>query len=165
MEQCDEQLVDNTLSRFGLRTLHLMRMGGPVNLERWLNLCPEVCRESLSSYRAVEESLGVHHLFLFWPAREITHFRYPDGSQADGVFWWIGKSWYDPAKTASIREAADWASMTYEMAFHQQPQKCLVGKIQEGWNVASGQCFDVDGGRTLQLIEEPWVPKGFVIIL
>lgn len=171
----EEMLIENELSRFGLRTIHVMRMGGPVNVERWLELSPVVCRDAVQCYRSVEKELGVHHLFLFWPTREITRFKYSTGQIQDGVMWWIGKSWYETEKTASIREAADWATMTYQMAFLRSPTRCLVGKILEGWNMKSGSCFEIEGdpdknigtgGQAikLELVEEPWIPRGFLVI-
>lgn len=168
MAECDEVMVENSLSRYGLRTLHVMRMGGPVNVDRWLEMVPVVCRETVQVYREMEGGLGVHHLSLYWPAREVTRLVYPeDLRQVDGVFWWIGKSMYEPEKTASIREAADWAAMTYRMAYGRQPERCLVREILAGWKMASGDPFEVEGdGQTikLQLTEEPWIPKGFLVI-
>ena len=168
MAECDEVMVENSLSRYGLRTLSVMRMGGPVNLERWLDLSPAVCRESVQAWRNEERELGVHHLSLFWPAREVTRLVYPDDlRQVDGVFWWIGKSMYEPEKTASIREAADWASMTYQIAFQRWPTRCLIGKIRAGWKMKGGDSFEMEGdGQAvpLMLLEELWVPKGFLVI-
>lgn len=163
----DEILIENSLSRYGLRTLHIMRMGGPVNLEKWFELAPVACRDTVAAYRNAEPELGVHHLYLYWSAREIVSFKYIDGQALPGVMWWIGKSWYDTSKTASIREAADWGSMTYEMAFGRPPTRCLVEKILEGWKMASGDSFEVEGdGHPVKLIltEELWVPKGFIVI-
>lgn len=165
MAECEEVLIENSLSMLGLRTLHIMRMGGPVNLDHWLELAPCVCRELVQAYRSEEKELGVHHLTLFWPTREITRFRYPDGSQADGVMWHIGKSWYDPAKLASLREAADWAAMTYQMAFGCKPTRCLVGKIAEGWKMEFEVEGDGAGPIQLQLVEEAWVPKSFIVLI
>lgn len=163
----EEILIENELSRYGLRTMHVMRMGAAVERGRWVDLVPVVCRDFLSVYAPVEAGLGVHHLYLWWPTRDVARFKYADGSTRDGVFWWIGKSFYDPSKTASIREAADFAAMTFEMAYHRDATQCLVGKILDGWKMKSGEGFEVEGeGRPirLELVEEGWVPRGFVVV-
>jgi len=65
----DEIVIEEGVSRFGLHRVHVMRMGAPVDLERWVKeRVLAVGGEVKTWYRYEEEGIGVHHLRLWWTA-------------------------------------------------------------------------------------------------
>jgi hypothetical protein len=166
-----EMLVEDYLSRYGLRDRHVMRMGGRVDRERWLSQVPVYSQDYLTVIEREEKDLGIWNLNYCWPVREAVNLVWPEGEtgEAVGVFWFIGKSWYEPEKKASVREAADWAAMTFEMAFKRRGQKLLVGQIRPEWKVAAGEIVEVEGDGSgpvqLVLVQAEWIPVGFIVVV
>jgi hypothetical protein len=183
----NDVLVEDCLSRYGLHRVHVMRMGGQVERERWLEKAPVYSQETLEVVERQERELGIWHLDLVWQAREavIIDFGDVEGDltteaqraqrgnlgkrKVEAVMWWIGESWLEPGKKASVREAADWAAMEFERVYKRRPGRLLVGAIGTGWGVKAGEALMVEGGGLepvrLELAEEGWVPKGFVVVV
>ena len=161
----DEMVMLNEMTRHGLRSLHVMRMGEKVERERWVGLAPVEARETVTVIEREEKEMGVFHLNVVWQAREAAMLRWGDGrADQESVWWWIGKSLLEPEKVSSLREAVDWAAMTFERAFGKWPRRCVVNKNQ--WKAAEVE-VEGDGGGPyrLELVEEGWAPKGFVVVV
>lgn len=115
-----EMVMSDTLSLDGIRRLHVLRMGGEVDLARWMGRVPVVCEGTLARTSWVEEALGVWHLLLVWRARELVTLQAPGMDGLPAVMWGIdrmvrrgkdGKR-YGPQ---SVRQAIDEAACYFEM--------------------------------------------------
>jgi len=63
----DEMVVEEGVSRFGLHRLHVARMGGKVDVERWVEeKVTSVGGEMKTWFMYEEEGIGVWHLRLWW---------------------------------------------------------------------------------------------------
>ena len=152
-------VVDNYLSRFGLRGVHLMRMGAAVDVEaaraRWVpGEAEEVTRIAYE-----EAALGAHHLVLCWPAREVVRLERED-RKTDAVMWWVGeRSWLGEGK-ATLREAVDLAGSLFKLRLGRPPARAMVRKLPKG----ATPTLPVAGAGEVTLAEEEWVPAGYVVV-
>ena len=62
----DERVVDMGVSRFGLHRLHVIRMGKPVEMERWIDQYVPMGGRVETHLAFEEPGLGLHHLYLYW---------------------------------------------------------------------------------------------------
>jgi hypothetical protein len=62
----DEAIVEEGVSRYGLHRVHVVRMGGEVDAERWIREKTEEGGRVETFFRYEEEETGVHHLRLWW---------------------------------------------------------------------------------------------------
>jgi len=63
----DEVILEEGISRQGLHRIHVMRMGAPVDIEKWIvEKIWAVDGIVETFYRYEEEDLDVHHLRLYW---------------------------------------------------------------------------------------------------
>jgi hypothetical protein len=164
-----EKLLENRLTAYGLRRVHVTRMGGAVDVEKWLGQVPEEAQD-LGQRVWVEDVVGVHHLELTWQAREMVKIREEDAStgSANGervvCLWYVGRSFYEPEKKSTIREAADWAGTLYRLKVGAWPVTCFVRQMPAG---AAGQRVMVEdgsGSTTLAMTEAGWVPANFIAV-
>lgn len=63
-------VVQDDVSRFGLRRLHVIRMGGKVEKDDWLVQIEGDGGEVKAVLEYEEEELGLWHLRIFWKVRE-----------------------------------------------------------------------------------------------
>jgi hypothetical protein len=69
--EVEEVVVDEGLSRFGLFSLHVMRIGMRVDRERWLEEKVWNTGAELMGWLEYEdEGIGVWHLRLWWKHRD-----------------------------------------------------------------------------------------------
>jgi hypothetical protein len=62
----DEVVVEDSVSRFGLHRLHVVRMGASVDAEKWMNERLKGNCEVTLMWHYEEQELGIHHLRLYW---------------------------------------------------------------------------------------------------
>ena len=161
-----EVLLENEISRFGLRRLHVV---GPRRVARdgWLARLPETAFDSLTVVDYEEKEVGVWHLELCWMAREFVPLKMAD-QVVDGVMWWVGQAYGQEDRPATLREAADLAASTWWLGRQSWPGRCLAQKLPKG---ASAEVevgwgwFEEGKGPRVKLEEAGWVPKGFVVVL
>jgi len=164
MAMSSEQLLDNSISRYGLRSAHVMNMGQAVQAGSWVQaLVPaDVAEGDLQLLRRIETDLDVHHLYLLWHAREIVRVQVSGDAAEDGglirdwvdtVWWWIDP---DDPNRVSFRWQADLAATLYFLRLERWPDTVLVRTAPKG----SVDTFEVEGlgePRPLQLVEAEWV--------
>lgn len=176
----DEMLIENTLTRYGLRRMHVLRMGGAVERERWLEKVPAEALDQVQLCTWHEAALDVHHLVLVWNAREVIRLTkeiLPEvcaEGDVPAVIWWIGKGW-------SIRGAVDAAATAFRMwrassaastpcgspstgSGNGWPARAWVQKLPLGANGSLVEVKDCSGVGAVQLVEAGWVPSGYVVV-
>jgi hypothetical protein len=155
----DEMVVLNELDCGGMRTVHVMRQGRPVEREHWLETVTAPGLDSLWVRVDDEKALGVHHLWMFWMAREVVRCAKLDGV---GMMWWMDRQ---PVRTALTR-AAEWL-------WGETGLDGNVGLIQKAPAAAprgpDGKMLPVKltilgEERELALREASWVPRDFVVV-
>ena len=107
----------------------------------------------------VEPGVGMHHLKIWWMAREpVKLFRAP--GVADGtlvLFWAMDKG-------QSIREAAVLAGVAYLDYFGRWPGVVRFARLPEG-ATESIEIYKGEGELVMaRLVETSWTPKGFLIL-
>lgn len=152
----DEELLSNTISRYGLRELHVARMGAPVEIEHWLPFLPDYADTEMQ--RWTEEPLGVHHLLILWPAREVVHL-------VGGPSEWCGMDvlLWRLDKGQGLRDGAIRAAVAYLEHFGRWPTRAAVRKLPAG-----AEAFEVYRGETeaavVLPVEAGWSPNGYVVM-
>jgi hypothetical protein len=61
-----EQVVDRTVSRFGVHGVHVIRAGGPVDREEWIQQVVPEGAVDFEFWEYEEAELGMWHLKLWW---------------------------------------------------------------------------------------------------
>jgi hypothetical protein len=115
----DETVLLNDLSLYGLRRVHVIRMGQPVDMERWLMLMTEdeVC--SLQRMEYEDKGMGVWHLRLWW------HYKGPVTGSQPGILWHLSKG---ERVSECVRRGAE-----LHLAFFERwPVKAMIGKLPNG---------------------------------
>lgn len=132
-------MVLNDLTRFGLRRLHVVRDGQPVEQDTWLEYVPIQAQPTISRLVRFEKSLGIHHLELWWKARECVVLVEPDtGREVEAVLWFVGDG--------DLQLAVDLFELVYE-----RDARVIWAQAPVA---VDGLAFEV---RT-------WVPDGFVVV-
>ncbi len=169
----DLVVVDNELSRYGFRWVHVMRVGRAVDAEEAHGqfVPGEVPAAEVHRCAWEEKEVEAFHVALSWPAREVVHLRrWPDpGSTAweetPAVMWWIGRwSLLDsPAGgpgagrvPATIREAVDLAGTLFELRLDRSATQALLRKLPRAAEAKIGE---------IEVIAAEWVPEGFVVMV
>ena len=148
-----ETLVLNDLTIYGLRRMHVVRMGKPVELDNWRDQVPGEATE-VTVARTHEADLDVHHLWLVWNGREIVNFVLPDGREVWGALWWI---------TESVSWSTDLAANLYVMKTGQLPSEVWMSELPKGATDEITVDITGQGELSLKLVKVDWVPKRFVI--
>jgi hypothetical protein len=147
----DETLLVNDITRFGLRRLHVVRMGAPVEGWNWVTKVPADGLELVKAFETREEGVDVFHLWIVWNAREPVKV---EGKTV--LFWWIGKG-------ISLRDAARYAAVSYLGWFERWPGVVKVCKLPTGSTGEIEIAQEADFIR-VRLVEASWAPKGFLIL-
>ncbi len=150
-----ETVVQNDCSRFGLRVVHVMRVGAPVECDRWVGLVPGVAWDSMHMYRRREGGkLGIHHLYLMWQAREAVRMQVLDHPPFNAVAWSLEKG-------QRLRDAAITAAWEFWLRFEQNADTAWVRSLPQGAD--DGATIKADG-QTLNLRKVDWGIERFVIV-
>jgi hypothetical protein len=155
----DEMVVKNELDCGGMRTVHVMRGGKPVERDKWLDAVPGPALDSLWVRVDEEKALGVHHLWVFWMARELVRQAEMENVCA---LWWMDRLTVRDA----LVQAAEWfwgeTGLDGNIGLmHQAPKAAprdLDGKLLPVKLVILGE------ERMLELREAAWVPRDFVVV-
>jgi hypothetical protein len=154
----DEELLTNTISRYGLRELHVARMGAPVEAERWLELIPDAAAGLAEMRRWTEDPLGIHHLLLLWPAREVVHL-------VGGPAEWCGRNMllWKLDKGQGLRDAAITAGIEYLESFERWPNRVAVRRLPN--EAKDFTIYKGSGERAMvRPVQASWVPFGYLVL-
>lgn len=152
--------MENSLSVQGMRWLHLARMGEPIEAADYGPHLPRFAAD-VTVHREFERGIGVHHLKLAWPAREMITL---DGQGAGGMTGQRALLW-KVEKGQGLRDAAVYAGLAHVELTSRWPGRVLVQKKPEG---ATGEIEiyrDADEAHLAKLEEAGWVPRGFLILV
>lgn len=153
----DEKLIENSISRFGLRTLDIIRFGQPVDVERWLKLVPGEAWDLVMVARRVEPELQIHHAVITWNAREMVGFK--DAPIKYGALWWINKHEH-------MSDAIDLASSLFKLRTGEYPTRCWVNELPK----EAPDAYEIEGftndppKKPITLRMAGWVPERFVCV-
>lgn len=151
----DEKLIENSISRFGLRTLDVIRYDKPVNVSPWLKLVPGEGISLTMVARKIETELGIYHAVIVWNAREMVEFE--QAPIKYGALWYIDKG-------ERMSEAIEMASSLFKLRTGRYPTKCWVSELPKD----APDVFEVEGfendppKKAVQLRMASWVPERFV---
>ena len=150
----DEIILKDDLTRFGLRRLHVMKMGEPVKVENWMSRVPLVSIHTCFTNVWVENPVGMHHLLICWKVREVIKIL-SRGKEQVVVMWWI-----DVKSGDTIRKAADEAACLFSAMFPWMPTKAALKILPNG---IEDKKLD-EPFQNIEFIEEPWVTKNCVAV-
>lgn len=162
-DDMNEELLINDISRAWLRRLHVMGMGAMPSLDEWLARLPGSCTDTLTILRYEESDIGIHHLWLWWKAREMVLLSFPDSRRKMAVVWWIGSD--------NFRKAAENAATRYFLDTGRDGNLCLTRSIPKGaprdMNDKPLPIEIVSLGETIQLTlcEARWIPRGYLVVM
>ena len=152
----DEELLSNSISRYGLHELHVARMGAPVEIEHWMAFVPDYANAEMQ--RWTEEPLGIHHLLIVWPAREVVHL-------VGGPSAWCGLNvvLWRLDKGESVRDGTIKAAVAYLEKLGRWPNRVAIRKLPEGageFAVYEG----ADGRVMVKPVVAEWAPVGYLVV-
>lgn len=164
----DEQLVENVLTWSGMRWVHVIRMGKPVEIGNWMKMIPPECVNLFSDRAWYEKELDIHHLGLTWQHRGLVTIekklveRTFEGIEED----WVGAMWYIE-DGGTLSEGADWAACLHRLRLGRWPDVCLVREIPKG----APERFEIEGlnkrkyglPSAMRLLKMEWLPRRFVV--
>ena len=159
----EAKVVENSISRLGLRTVHVVGFDGPVKAEEWVKeYVPGEALGLVSLIRRSEPEIGVHHLEITWNAREMVEFK--DIPVRYGALWFI-------AKGERMRDAIDLASTLYRLRVGVYPRKAWVNKLPVGApEMVEIEVLAEDRAQLavplqqISLRETWWVPERYVCV-
>jgi hypothetical protein len=155
----DSEVIENTISVQGMRWMHVIRMGEPVDQEMWLARVPDYSLSLVQVQRQYEPGLELHHLRLWWPAREpIRLFNAPGLVDGTSVLLWSLE------KKQGLRDAARYAGVAYLDYFGRWPDLVRFAKLPEGATETIDIYQTEEEHVTARLVETGWVPKQFLIM-
>lgn len=153
----NEKLIENSISKFGLRTLHYIKFGSQVDARVGMGLIPGEAIDLVRIHRSVEEPLGIHHLFYTWQAREMIEFQNQPVRYA--VLWWI-------AKGENMSWSIELASCLYKVLMGRYPKTVWVNRTPksapETYMIRGIEKKQLVMNSPVQLKEAFWVPERFV---
>lgn len=171
MSSQGEVVVQDDCSRLGLRVVHVMRMGAPVEVEEYLGMVPGVAMETAHWIRREERELGVHHLYLMWKAREGVRILTPwpplpfSAKSGEGVKWVEAVVWW-VAPGETLREAAKAAAGEFWVKWGRKADTVWVKKLAtEGTEDTEVREKRVEGYEgELVVREAEWMMPRFVML-
>lgn len=152
-----EKLIENSISRLGLRTLDIIAYGRAVNVTPWLMYVPDEAVDLMRVIRREEAEIGIQHAILVWNAREMVEF--VDAPIRFGVMWWIGKG-------ERMSFCIDLAASYYKKLTGLYPMKCWVNELPKG----APDEMEIEGltgdppTQALKLRIAGWVPQRYVVV-
>jgi len=150
-----EVMLENYMSREGVWSVHLVRMGGPVDRDGWLGRLPSFAAGTVEARRWVEDGLGVHHLHLVGQIQDVIEMRWPDGASEKAAFWW--------AREVGLREAARQAAEAFWFKVGVRPVVALVRQAVERQVVCKAETVSM-GLAEVYLERAYWAPLGYVVV-
>lgn len=155
----DAEVVENRLTDKGMRWLHVAQMGAAVDPKPWIEEVSFYSRELVEYSAQHEKGLDLHHLRMWWPARELVTISGGanglDGRQA--LLWKIDRG-------QSLRDAVMYAGIAYADLTGRWPGLALVQAIPEGATERVLVYEDSDELHDVRLAELASLPRGFLLI-
>jgi len=154
------EILENTLSPQGVHWMHLVQLGTPVEIEPWLAQIGWYSRPLVESQRQVEEGLDLHHLRLWWPARELVVVDglgpdWPNGRQV--LLWAMDKK-------QTVRETIMYAGIAYADLVNRWPTVAMVQSIPSGATETVVVYEDTEDCIVVRLHALPTLSRGFLLI-
>lgn len=170
-------IVEDLLSEYGLRVLHVIDFTGPVKIAELEEKIPIECRELTTYYPGVDHDLKMFHLHAAWQARELVDFsrvrevpaarkiataqtqRLAMTGKAEvryGVLWYIAKG---ETMSASIELAA----AMYQAQVGWMPTVVWMRKRPAGAPETYEMVIEEGKVLNLPLQEGTWVPERFIV--
>lgn len=158
-----EVMLENAMSREGVWTVHIVRMGGPVEMEPWLERVPAYAWSTLEARRWVEDGLGMHHLHLVGQIQDVIDLRWPDGRKEKGCFWYArGMGAREAVRQAAERFFVVVGTLVVKAVVRQLPTGCP----EDGAGQARPLRVEVLGAEVEVPIETAvWAPRGYVVVM
>jgi len=153
------EVLENSMSSHGMRWLHVVQMGQPVNMDTWLSQINHYCLALVETQTEYEQDLDMHHLRLWWPAREVI-------TAQGGPDWLNGRKalLWKIAKGQVLREAVMFAGIAYLDLVGRWPKVALVQKIPEMATERVLVYADSEERVEVKLEAIPTLPRGFVLM-
>lgn len=152
-------VLENTLSREGWRWMHLARMDEPISKEDAAAYLPAGA-EQVTLHPETDSALGMQHLRISWPARELIRIK---GAAAGSYAGRLGLLWAGGGK--GLLEASLYAGLAYADLINAWPAVVLVQARPDKAPQTVPIYKDSDEEHVCRLEAAAWVPKGFLILL
>jgi len=143
-----EELIENSLSELGLRTMHIVSTGEPVDLNNWYQKVPDGGKRYLLKDTDHEEALDVYHLWLYWNACEPVNIE-KNGSKQPAVIWYLGL-------LDEINDTVLSALDCFKRVYGVDPEKILTKKKESIPELEF---------PTPEIKEAEWVPKRYLFVV
>lgn len=154
------EILENSLSEHGVHWLHLVQMGAPIEAAQWLAWIPEYSRPLAETQHQHEEELDLHHLRIWWPARElvVVDCLIPDWLRRRQALLWAVE------KKQTLREAIMYAGIAYMDLVGRWPTVSLVQSIPASATETVTVYEDNEDRIAVRLAALPELPHGFVLL-
>jgi hypothetical protein len=163
-------VLDNSISRCGLRTLHVARMGKEIDLEQVREMIPAEA-DCITWRNWDEDELGIHHFAAFWGAREVVRLEIAgqvrdlplpmrDDKNAV-VFWWIGED--EDGKAVRTSWAIDLAATLHRLRLGGWPVWAGMRDVPKNAPEVV-KVRDESGQAEVRVVGLDWAPCGFVVV-
>jgi len=154
------EILENSLSEHGVHWLHLVQMGAPIEAAPWLARIPEYSRPLAETQHQHEEELDLHHLRIWWPARELVVV---DGSSPDWLYGQQALLWAMDKKQ-TLRDAIMYAGIAFMDLVGQWPIVALVQSRPVGATEMVTVYEDTEERIAVRLVALPELSHGFVLL-
>jgi hypothetical protein len=143
-------VVQNSLSRFGLRVVHLIN-ADPIG-DLIFAYVPAAADGFLKTHHW-KDKIGLYHAVVAWRVREAVRVMksLDDPEPVHGVMWWISDKKY-----AELEKA----KKAFLDAFLKEPNYCLTQ--QSDWIHDSQPLADILG--RIGEVDAFWMPEGFIFL-
>jgi hypothetical protein len=144
----DEILVEDVISQFALRQLHVIRQGRPVDPHPWVERVPDDASDLVKLYQVHEKELDMYHLYVVWNARELVDLSLIKAPLRYAVVWFVADG-----------ETASWtievAACAYERIFKRWPKVAWLQKVLSHYPKE----LRLDCGEVIRVEQADWVPQ------
>jgi len=160
----DESLIEDVITRFGLRMVHIMQHGRPRNdfswAQKWITAkVPDHAREFVFWRVSADQetTLQYWHLYIYWNARELVEFspRWTGVELRYGVVWYIPKG-----KDETVSFSVDVAATLYRMRMGRAPTMAWLRDDP----VSKRATVETQEGTVKVITGAAWVPDRYVIV-
>jgi len=153
------EILENTLNQSGLRWMHLAQMGAPVAASLWLARIPSYSLPLVETQQQHEKGLDLHHLRMWWPARELVTVKGgPEGlNDRQALLWALDKG-------QTLREAIVYAGVAYMDLVGRWPDVAMVQSLPRGATDTVNIYEDADERITVRLAALAELPHGFLLM-
>ena len=147
-------IVEDTTSVYGLRTLHALDFFGPIDVEQMRALVPMECREYAGIHPVFDPEMRAYHMFAVWEVREMTDVRGlgKDVPLRYGMLWRVLKG---ERLGVSYYLAAD----KYHACTERWPTHGWARKLP----ASSPRTLDLQQG-VMELADAEWMPESFICV-